>query len=208
MNKTATIGVIATATALTLAACSGDEADNDATTTEQQPDAPTAEPSEGPTDTAEETTEEATETPSEEPSDAPSEEPTEDPSAPVEQTALPVPVDASIDTPPQNEIPATIKWLEPGESLHVYVNGSSTPGCFVEPIEAWTDGEAIDIAFSPTEDDVACTADIVTHAWEITWDSPYEVTGEMPLTLTDILGEDESIDTILPLAPVTDLTSE
>ena len=187
MKKTAATGIALGA--LLLAACS-DASDEE-----------TTDPPEDPTIT-EVPTDDPTADPTEDPTDDPTDEPTEDPTTPEGQRAEAVPFDASVNLPTMNEIPAVITWETPGETLHVYTQGSSTPGCYAAPIDAWTDGETMEIAFEPLEPGRTCTTDLVTHAWEITWDEPFEVTGPMSMTLTDILGLGQTFEDVeLPPEP-------
>lgn len=191
MKKTAATGI--TLAALLLAACS-DASDDETTAPPEEPtitEAPTDDPTDDPT-----------QDPTDDPTDEPTEEPTEDPTTPGGQRAEAVPFDASVGLPAMNEIPAIITWETPGETLHVYTQGSSTPGCYAAPIDAWTDGETMEIAFEPLEPGRTCTTDLVTHAWEITWDEPFEVTGPMSMTLTDILGLGQTFEDVeLPPEP-------
>lgn len=183
MKKTAVTGIALAA--LLMAACS-DASDEETT-------APPEEPT---------ITEVPTDDPTEDPTDDPSDEPTGDPSTLEDQRAEAVPFDSSVGLPTMNEIPAIITWQTPGETLHVYTQGSSTSGCYPAPIDAWTDGETIEIAFKPQQPGLMCTADVVTHAWEITWDEPFEVTGPMNMTLTDILGLGQTFEDVeLPAEP-------
>ena len=187
MKKTAATGIALAA--LILAACS-DDSDGETTAPTEDPTVVTQEP-------------EPTDDPTEDPTDDPTEEPpepTDDPTV-EDQRAEAVPFDTDVDLSPTNEVPAIITWQTPGETLHVYTQGSSTSGCYPAPIDAWTDGEMIEIAFNPPQVDAMCTADVVTHAWEITWDEPFEVSGPMDLVLSDILGMGQSFDD-LELPPI------
>lgn len=118
-------------------------------------------------------------------SDEPTEEPTsEEPTDDADeghsdgQTAQPEELKADVELS-MSSAPAIVTWETPGETFHVYTQGSSTEGCYPVPTEAWTDGERIEIDFDPAEPGRACTMDIVPHGWSFTWEEPIEVTGEM-----------------------------
>lgn len=182
MKKAVATG--ATAIALLLAACS-DVTGGDTT-------APPQEPTDDPT-----VTDEPTESPPEEPTDEPTDEPGDE-----GQRTEAVPFDSDVDLRLDSDIPVAVTWQTPGETLHVYTQGSSTDGCYTEPIEAWTDGEMMEIDFEPARIGQACTADVVTHAWTIEWDEPFEVTEPMPLVLNDVRGLGQSLeDRELPPEP-------
>lgn len=197
MKRLRPLGILACVALL--AACSNGGSDEATTTNEPTTDIthtplPTDEPTEEPTDETDE--------PTEDPTDE-TDEPTEDPStsADTEQIAIPVRFNTSV-TLPDSDNGAVISWQTPGETLHVYTKGSSTPGCFPSPIEARTNGEEMEIVFQPIDRSLICTMDYVVHAWEITWDEPFPVTGEMPLTLVDLMAMGTSEDTVLPAEPV------
>ncbi|WP_147599134.1 hypothetical protein [Flaviflexus massiliensis] len=193
MKRILRAGVLLSATVMILAACSDSSIDADETT----PPAETTTPEELEVPT-EEPTEDQSNDPSEEPTDGTG-DPTEDPTDPAEQTATPEILEGGGDLMAQGDGPATVTWLVPGETLHIYVNGSSTPGCYPSPTEAWTDGESLEITFTPAEPGRICTQDLASHGWEVTWDSPFEVTEPMPMILNDIPQLGRTYESELPI---------
>jgi len=138
--------------------------------------------------------------------DSDPESPTGEPEPDDGQWSEAVPFDSTVTLPATGEIPAIITWKAPGETLHVYTSGSSTSGCYTAPVDAWTDGETIEIRFDAGPPSLNCTDDLVTHAWEITWSEPFDVTGPMSMTLTDIPAPGHTFtDVMLPAGPTAPL---
>ncbi|MGO1402273.1 MAG: hypothetical protein ACTHUY_07830 [Flaviflexus sp.] len=193
MKKSAIAGTLLAA--LALAGCSDSSGEPTTIFEEVSPDPTTTDPTDAPS-------EEPTEGPSEDPTESPTDDRSEDPTTvPPEQGTTPVEFDTDAQLPPSPETGVTLTWTVPGETFHIYTRGSSTDGCYPVPTEAWTDGETIEITFDPANAGLNCTTDIVTYGWEVTWDVPIEVGGEIEVTLTDVLGMGHTLSAILPAEP-------
>ncbi|WP_182354278.1 hypothetical protein [Flaviflexus huanghaiensis] len=182
MKKTKVVAAGLAATAMLLGACSENNVrDYRDTHTSRAP-----------------TSDEMTEKPTDG-TDEPSDGDTTDAARDSGQTAKPEELSTDIGLDMSNQ-PAVVTWETPGETFHVYTQGSSTEGCYAVPTEAWTDGERIEIDFDPVDTGRACTMDLVSHGWSFTWDDPLDVTGEMVVTLRGLklTGRD---DIVLPSEP-------
>lgn len=122
----------------------------------------------------------------------------------IEQTAAPVEFDTDVELPPATATGLVVTWETPGETLHIYTSGSSTPGCYPEPIDAWTDGASVEITYDPADTSLSCALGVHSYGWEVTWDEPFEVPGTMPLRLMATRG-DRAVTITLPPEPTAPL---
>ncbi|WP_293694974.1 hypothetical protein [uncultured Agrococcus sp.] len=128
---------------------------------------------------------------------------TEEPTEPEGQWATPVEADDLVgEDALETEEPADVRWLEVGETLQIVVVGSGSTDCVPTAIDAWTDGEQVEIEFEAADEEATCTMDLRPHVWTVTWDEPLEVEGALQLFLTNVEEDGEQYETELPAEPV------
>lgn len=98
--------------------------------------------------------------------------------------------------------PAAVRWIAVGETLQIVVVGSGSLDCVPRPIDAWTDGEQVEIEFEPADETATCTMDLRSHVWTVTWDEPLDADGPLPLVLTNVEGPETQFETELPAEPI------
>lgn len=90
-----------------------------------------------------------------------------------------------------------VRWGDPGASIVVVVGGSGGGGdCIPQPHAAELDpsGPAIAVHFDGPDPEVMCTMDYRLHGWELGLAGPIDAEAPVPVTLTNLQGDETVIE--------------